>query len=191
MQPATRALLFALILGFLGPSPRVHAEGFVNPWIGANFATEPGDGRRSFGVTAGGMGAGVIGGEIDFGYSPSFFGTNNAFGDNNVLTVMGNLVIGIPIGGTRGIGIRPYGSGGIGLIRSTVDGLLQLNSFTDSSFGFNLGGGVMGFFANHIGVSGDLRYFRTIDIKDLTPNAFNLDLGGFNFWRVSFGVVFR
>ena len=191
MRSATKALLLAATLGALGAPARAYAEGFVSPWLGANFATDPGDGRTAFGVTAGGMGAGVIGGEIDVGYSPSFFGTDNVFGSNNVLSVMGNLILGIPIGGTRGAGIRPYGTGGIGLVRSSVDGLLNLSSFTDNNLGFNLGGGVMGFFGDHVGVRGDLRYFRTLNVKDLTPNAFDLDLGGFNFWRTSFGLVIR
>lgn len=191
MPRAMNAVVLALMLGMVGLPARADAEAFVSPWIGANFATDLGDGRNAFGVTAGGMGAGVIGGEIDFGYSPSFFGTDNIFGSNNVLTVMGNLIVGVPIGGTRGVGIRPYGTGGIGLIRSSVDGLLTLDSFSDSSFGLNLGGGVMGFLGNHVGVRGDLRYFRTFNVGTLTPNAFNLDLGGFTFWRASVGVVFR
>jgi hypothetical protein len=49
-------------------------------------------GRGTFGVSAGGMGAGVIGGEVDFGYNPSFFGTQNDFGNNSVLNVMRNLI---------------------------------------------------------------------------------------------------
>ena len=45
------------------------------------------------------MGGGIFGAEFNFGYSPSFFGTNNDFGNNSVIDVMGNLIIGIPIGG--------------------------------------------------------------------------------------------
>ena len=58
-------------------------------------------GRAGFGVTAGAMGGGIFGAEVDFGYSPSFFGTNNDFGNNTVIDVMGNIIIGIPIGGTQ------------------------------------------------------------------------------------------
>jgi hypothetical protein len=186
-----KALPFVTVLVVVLSAAPAYADGFVSPWIGANFANEVGDGRRALGVTAGSMGGGVIGGEFDFGYSPSFFGTENVFGSNNVLTLMGNVIIGIPIGGQRGVGVRPYGSGGVGMIRSSVEGLLGLADFTDNSFGYNLGGGIMGYFADHVGIRGDLRYFRTIHINDLTPNNFDLDLGGFNFWRASFGVVFR
>ena len=32
-----------------------------------------------------------------FNYSPNFFGTENDFGNNNVMTAMGNIIIGIPL----------------------------------------------------------------------------------------------
>jgi hypothetical protein len=55
------------------------------------------------------MGAGVIGGELDFGYAPNFFGSQGEFGSNYVMDVMGNLIVGIPVGGTRGKGCGPTG----------------------------------------------------------------------------------
>jgi hypothetical protein len=115
-------LTTALVLGALlclAPS-RAHADGLFTPWIGTNFANEIADGRTSFGFTATGMGGGVIGGEFDFGYSPNFFGEESQFGSNNVLTLVGNLVLGIPLGGSSGFGFRPYGTVGLGLIRSKV-----------------------------------------------------------------------
>ena len=44
--------------------------------------------------------------------------SNFEFGDSNVTTVMGNLLISAP----PGRGIRPYGSAGLGIIRSQVSG---------------------------------------------------------------------
>jgi hypothetical protein len=38
----------------------------------------------------------------------------NDFGNNTVIDVMGNIIIGIPIGGTTGGGVRPYSPGGVG-----------------------------------------------------------------------------
>ena len=54
------------------------------------------------------MGGGVLGFEGDIGYSPDFFGKTD-IGGSSVLTATGNLVFGIPIGGQKGVGIRPYG----------------------------------------------------------------------------------
>ncbi len=69
------------------------------------------------------MGAGIFGFEVDFGYAPNFFESTEGdadfdYGDSNVTTLMANVILGIPIGGQTGLGIRPYVSGGVGLIRS-------------------------------------------------------------------------
>ena len=58
----------------------------------------------------------------DFGCSPSFFGTKSDFGNNTVMDLMGNVIVGVPIGGTHGAGVRPYVVGGVGLIRTQIDG---------------------------------------------------------------------
>jgi hypothetical protein len=186
---------------FAAPSS-ARAEAFVIPWIGVNFGSNPFDSladgreiegeRTTYGVTAGSMGAGIIGGEFDFGYSPSFFGDTSDFGSNNVLTAMGNLIVGIPIGGTRGAGVRPYVSGGIGLIRTSYGDFLDIDAISNNDFGYNLGGGIMGFFATHVGLRGDVRYFRTINSNSPdNPLDLELDLGGFHFWRASIGVVIK
>jgi hypothetical protein len=165
------------------------AEGFVNPWAGVQFGSDVQNGRGGFGVNAGGMGSGIIGGEVSFGFSPSFFGTQNDFGHNTVIDLMGNVIVAVPIASTHGRGgARLYGTGGLGLIRTQIDGG---NVFTVSSsgnnFGYNLGGGAMGFFNEHVGVRGELKYLRTLN-GDVVNG---LDLGGFHFWRVSAGVIVR
>jgi hypothetical protein len=178
--------LAILILGALislAPT-RAHADGLFTPWVGVNFANDPADGRTSFGITATGMGGGVIGGEFDFGYSPNFFGDETVFGSNNVLTVVGNLVIGIPLGGSKGFGFRPYGTVGLGLIRSQAD-VLELD-LSSNEFGINAGGGAFLFFGDHVGMRGDLRYFRAgFDNLEI------LNIDTVDFWRASIGVTFR
>jgi hypothetical protein len=57
----------------LAPMP-ARADGFVTPWVGSAFGSNINNGQATIGVSAGGMGAGIIGGELDFGWSPSFFG---------------------------------------------------------------------------------------------------------------------
>src|ERR1041385_6287327 len=86
------------------------AEGFVNPWASVQWGSDVQNGRGGFGVNAGGMGGGIIGGEASFGFSPSFFGTQNDFGHNTVLDLMGNVIVGVPIASTHGRGgVRLYG----------------------------------------------------------------------------------
>jgi hypothetical protein len=68
--------------------------------------------------------------------SPSFFGTQNDFGHNTVITLMANIIVGIPVQTASGAGIRPYLTGGVGL---------------------------MVFFGSHVGLRGDARYFRVFN----------------------------
>jgi opacity protein-like surface antigen len=169
------------------PAP-ARADGYVSPWAAVQFGSNVNNGRAGVGVTAGAMGAGVVGAEADFGYSPSFFGTQNDFGHNTVIDVMGNVIVGIPVGGTRGAGVRPFVTGGVGLLRTQIDGgsLFKVSS-SDNQFGWNAGAGVMGFFNDHVGLRGDVRYLRVF-----SGNVVNgLDLGTLNFTRLSIGVVVR
>lgn len=188
-------LVFAAAAAVLLAPATARADGYVSPWAAVQFGGKIDNlrddvdrGRAGFGVTAGAMGAGIIGGEFDFGYSPSFFGTDNDFGSNTVIDVMGNIIIGVPIGGTSGGGVRPYVTGGVGLLRTQIDGGSVFSvSSSNNQFGWNVGAGVMGFFNNHVGLRGDVRYFRAFE-GDLVNG---LDLGRLNFTRLSLGVVFR
>ena len=191
MRRGIKALILAATIGVVCSPAPAWADGFVSPWIGTNFASERADGRRALGLTAGSMGGGVIGGELDFGYSPSFFGEENVFGKNNVLNLMGNVIIGVPVGGQSGVGVRPYVTGGVGLIRTKIGSFLG-DGVSNNDMGYNLGGGVMAFFGTHVGARGDLRFFRTVN-SDLFDADFDPEFsrGDFHFWRMSFGVVFR
>ena len=189
-----RRLIQSLVLStavavVLAPSA-ARAEGYVNPWAGINFGSNINNGRAGFGVSAGVMGAGIIGGEGTFGYNPSFFGTSNDFGSNTVIDLMANVIVGIPIGGQRGGGFRPYVTGGLGMIRSQIDGGTLFDvTVSDNDFGWNLGGGVMGFFNDHVGIRADVRYTRNVENSSSLED---LDFGGdFHFWRTAFGVVIR
>jgi opacity protein-like surface antigen len=193
MRRAAKAfILIATIVVVSAPIP-ARADSFFTPWVGSNWGSERANGRAAFGVTAGGMTAGVFGGELDFGYSPSFFGTTNDFGNNTVINLMTNLIVGIPIGGTHGAGVRPFVTGGIGLLRTQIDGgTLGHVSSSNNMLGWDAGAGVMGYFSDHVGLRGDLRYLR--GFKDLVTGNTALDLDGsnqLNFWRLSVGVVLR
>jgi opacity protein-like surface antigen len=151
--------------------------------------------KADYGVSVTGMGAGVIGGEIDFGYSPNFFGnttTSDGFqfsSNSNVTTLTGNLIVGVPVGG-HGAQVRPYAVGGVGLIRSNVrdvGGLFDVT--TKNDFGFDVGGGVMGFLSQNVGLRGDVRYFR--GFRGVSDNTTGLALGNFSYWRTSVGVAFK
>ena len=192
MRRVLKILMIGAVTALVWTPLPAHAEGYVSPFIGVNFNNPSGNGRANYGINAGYMGAGgVIGGEFEFGYSPSFFGNQGTYGSNNVLDVMGNLIVGIPAGGTFGAGVRPYATIGFGLLRSQLNaGPFGAEQITNNDPGINVGAGVMGFLSDHVGLRGDVRYFR--DVHNSSPaNGFGIDFGGFHFWRASFGVVLR
>jgi hypothetical protein len=194
MRRVLKFVMIAATLAVVYAPAKAHADGYVSPFIGVNFANNSGDGRANYGVNAGYMGAGVIGGELDFGYAPSFFGNQGVYGSNYVMDFMGNVIVGIPVGGTHGAGVRPYGTIGLGLVRSQVTGGVNgLIQTSNNDVGMNAGAGVMGFLSDHVGLRGDLRYFRTFNDSSTisAANGVNIDFGSFHFWRASFGVVIR
>ena len=192
MKGVIKSLIIASATAvILAPLP-ARADGFVTPWVGSAFGSNIQNGQATIGVSAGGMGAGIIGGEADFGWSPSFFGTKSDFGNNTVMNLMGNIIIGVPIGGTHGAGVRPYVVGGVGLVRTQIDGgTIARVSSSNNMFGWDAGGGVMGYFSDHVGLRGDVRYLRAT--SDLKSGVSSLDLDGnqLHYWRATVGVVFR
>ena len=192
MKGVIKSLIIASAAAVVLAPMQARADGFVTPWVGSAFGSNINNGQAAIGVSAGGMGAGIIGGEADFGWSPSFFGTKSDFGNNTVMNLMGNLIVGVPIGGTHGAGVRPYVVGGIGLIRTQIDGgTVAKVSSSNNMFGWDAGGGVMGTFSEHVGLRGDIRYLRAT--SDLNSGVSSLDLNGdrLHYWRATVGVVFR
>jgi opacity protein-like surface antigen len=189
----------------LAAAPRpASADWTVTPFLGWNFggsADVNGTGGSTFsnkfekkldyGVSLTSMG-GPIGFEVDFGYSPNFFETSTATVDSfqftnksNVTTLTGNLVIGAHAGA-----VRPYAVAGVGLIRTNVQDVAEVFSVsTKNDFGLDIGGGVMGFFSDNVGLRGDVRYFR--GFQGSSDNVAGLGLSDFKFWRGSLGVSFK
>jgi hypothetical protein len=188
MRGVWKLVVAAATTGIIWAPVQARADGYVSPWVGAQFGSSIDHGRTAVGITAGGMGAGVIGGEVEFGYSPSFFGTQNDFGHNTVMDFMANLIVGVPVESRHGAGVRPYVTGGVGDIRAQIDGgVLFKVSSGNNWFSWDAGGGLMGFFGEHVGLRGDLKYFRVFhgDVVN------GVDMGALHFWRLSAGVVFR
>jgi opacity protein-like surface antigen len=193
----TRTLALGLLLGVAAPAV-ARADGMIVPFLGVNFGGNSGrelsnaiDAKRfDWGVSLAYMGGGILGIEADIARSPDFFGRTD-IGGSSVLTATGNLLLGIPIGGQKGVGFRPYVLAGIGVIRSKVDGFEDGLSLDDTKGAWDFGGGAMFFFGTHVGLRGDLRYFRTF-------GGLNFDLingverrPGLDFARASTGLILR
>lgn len=199
LKKAIVAASFAICASAAAPST-ASADWLFTPFLGATFGGSANVGvdgafkdeferKLNYGASLAGIGGGGLGFEIDFGYSPNFFGVSdqsanfNLVGTGNVTTLMGNLIV----AGHSGA-IRPYASGGIGLIRSRVEDAQQFLNASTNDLGLDAGGGIMCLSGN-IGVRGDLRYFRSLRNND--PNGVDLALGDFRFWRGTVGVTFK
>lgn len=181
------ATAFALTVG--APA-RANAQSFISPLIGYDFGGDSGcpeindckDKKLNTGIAVGTLGP-VLGFELEIAHARNFFGESPRF-SSSVLTVMINLMVAPAIGP-----VRPYGTGGLGLMKTRVE--LNPTSLLDNSnshLGWDLGGGLMIFAGQHLGVRGDIRHFHAFQ---------NLSLGlpvgrtKLDFGRASAALVVR
>ena len=186
------ATLLTLTLVFaLAGSRNAHAQGFISPFIGYNFGGDSGcldlteceDRKVNGGVAFGAMGD-VVGFETEFSYTDDFFGKVEG-ASSSLLTFMGNFMIVPRIGP-----IRPYALAGVGLIKTRADfSPLGLLDTSNNDFGWDVGGGVMGFFGENFGIRGDVRYFHSFQNLELL--GFNIDGTKLDFGRISGAAVFK
>jgi opacity protein-like surface antigen len=193
-----------LITSVAAPS-KASADWLLTPFVGWNWGgtanlingdfDDEFEQKAMFGASLGWMGAGIIGFEVDFGFSPNFFENTSGsgdfeFADSNLTTLMGNLLIGVPIGGQHGVGFRPYAVGGVGIVKTSIGSTGDLFNIDSTDFGFNVGAGAMFFFSDKVGIRGDVRYFGSLE--DVEPlDDFNIGLADFHFWRGTLGVTIR
>lgn len=182
---------FVLLIVLVAAAP-ARADWLLTPYLGVTFGGATQGENLTYGGSFGFMGAGIIGVEFDAAIAPDLLDVDDGIdldiADSNVTTLMGNLIIGIPIGRDRGV--RPYVSGGAGLIRTSVATADDFFDVDENSFGVNVGGGLMIFVRDNFGLRGDLRYFRSVQDSDFS-NDIDLDFGSFDFWRGTFGVTFK
>jgi opacity protein-like surface antigen len=198
MRMLKRCLWIAAFALGLAPGA-ARADFLFTPYAGMTFGKDAsGHEHGMYGVSFNWMGKGIAGAEIDLGYSPNFFEPKNCTtcntltGSNNVLDLMFNGVIGVPIGGQKGIGVRPYGLIGFGLLRQEVPGISDAFKVTTNDFGFDVGGGTYIFFSDHWGIRGDLRYLRSLQDNNSGSGSFpDFAAGKFDFWRWTAGVTIR
>ena len=179
----TRRLLFPVLAAVLFLSTTAapaRADITLTPFIGGLFNGSLPTSKPSYGVSLAAMGAGVFGGEFDFSWTPSFVDASSTHNAVTEANMTGNLIIGIPIGGTHGASIRPYLVGGGGLLRATEKKSDFVDRIRSNDFAWDFGGGVMGTFNSHVGLRGDIRYFHT-----------NSASNEYKFWRGTGGLAFK
>jgi opacity protein-like surface antigen len=189
------ALLSACVL--LLPAP-ARADFFLTPFAAIKFAgsasiidLESGASNTKFalGGMAGFLGDGVLGAEADVTYVPRFFerSSGSLVARSHVLTFMGNVMLAAPRSATQ-YSLRPFVSGGAGLMQINIDDVADVIPIDTNLFGVNVGGGATGPLTNMLDVRFELRWFKSVTTGDATPL---LPRSALSFWRAAIGFTIR
>lgn len=197
------ACIFLLVIL---PAPAA-AEWHFTPMVGWTFkgATDIIDSEQNavgrthkhLGGTISLLGGGIVGAEAVFIWTPSLFqgdvGLETVDQDNS-MSLMGNVIVTTPRRWTEYF-LRPYFSGGIGLMHASVTQIRQptgpvFDPVNLDALGYNLGGGAIGFFTERTGVRLDFRYHSTFRgaEDDISTDP---DTSYLRYMTFSVGVVIR
>lgn len=200
-RAATLAALVLLLV--VAPVP-ARADGWLSFFYGttlagttpANIAALEERNPKAYGVIFGSMRGGVFGFETEIGFSPDFFGDSDDrfFGDNSVLTWMGNVLVGVPLGNPSGFSVRPFVVGGFGLIRQRVESPSEAIGFDSNALGYDLGVGGMLFFTRSFGIRADYRYYRSFEafeVVDIIGGGDLIEDEHLDFTRFTGALVLR
>jgi hypothetical protein len=174
------------------------ADFFLTPFAGIKFAGDSSIIDIDFGAsnakfTLGGMvgvlGDGILGVEADVAYVPRFFerSAGTLVRRSHVLTIMGNVIVAVPATIT-GYSLRPFVSGGAGLMQVNIDDVIDVLPVDSNLFGINVGGGVTGPLTNLVDVRLELRWFKSVTTGNETPL---LPRSALSFWRAAVGLTIR
>ena len=147
------------------------------------------------------LGGGIVGVEGIVSLTPGFFqsgdesplfqpGESPLVKSSRVTTVMGNLMVTVPRRWTEYF-LRPYVSGGFGLMRVSKSEIEEIVSTTKNLVGYNIGGGAIGFLTRNTGVRFEFRYYSTVRGTD--PGTPPIAFGDVTvrYMTASVGVVIR
>jgi hypothetical protein len=193
-----RWLLVSSVLILLSPAP-ARADWQFAPFFGYSFKgnttlVDLEDGASKvhwgFGGSATLIGRGPLGVEGLFLFVPHFFESDDglALATSRMYSLMGNAVLAAPLSWNE-YGLRPFVSGGVGLFhasqQTTDPRALPLNR---SFFGYNIGGGAVGFISEHTGLRFDLRYYSSLS---RTQETVGFGPARLRYWTGAVGVVLK
>jgi hypothetical protein len=205
-----RILAFAFAVGVLiaGTPARAAADWQITPLLGLTFQGETtlldsesavGKAHWHFGGAVSVVGSGVFGAEALIVYTPGFFQQDNppAIGGvpapdviaSRSLAIMGNALLTTPRRWNE-YGLRPFVSGGIGLLRASAKDSFDILPVSTNLLGYNIGGGAVGFLTERAGLRFDLRYFSNLKPSD-SDEGIAIGRVQLSYWTASAGVVFK
>ena len=172
-----------LTLGAVILAGGAQAETLLSASAGLAFGGRTDDSKVTYGGTLTFQGS-LLGLAIDFGYTPDFFG-GGSLGNNNLVTLMGNLVVMSP--GP----VRMYVSAGLGLVKARVEDAAGLFEVDSNELGLGVGGGLLVFPGDGtVGFHADIRYIRSLTDPE-ADDEFDVDLGNLDYWRGEAGLTLR
>ena len=194
-----RVGVLALALSVIGSATEVSAEWHIKPFLGITFGgdttfvdVEDAAGSPNIVLGVSGVLLGeVVGLDVDFSHAPGFFesGDRGLVVQSSVTTLGGSVVVALP----RHLnehGLRPYFVGGVGLMRVRIAHRLGVLEVANTLPAMHLGGGATGFFTNRIGLSWEVRYFRTIRGTSMGRGA-SFGPEQLSFWRGTMALAIR
>jgi len=179
----------------------VRAEWQVRPFVGFTFGGETSfidpenaiiDKNLVIGASGGWLGE-IFGLEADWGRAPGFFQTDSVaeplVTQSAVTTLTGNVVIAWPKR-QAGYGLRPYFSGGAGLMHVDLLGRITASRHNRTLPALSLGGGVTGFLSERVGLNWDIRRLSTMRGEGETLGN-SLGDEQLSLWRATMAVALR
>jgi opacity protein-like surface antigen len=176
-----RATLLVLACLLLSPAP-ARADFFAVPFLGMKFGgstsivdLELAAGKKKLvlGASLLNLDAGIIGYEVEFANTQSYFsnadlkvvGRALVKHGSYVTDLTGSVVFALPPGATRG-GLRPYLVLGGGLIHAEAEDVFDVFQVRRTVPAITLGAGATGMFTNNVGVRFDVRHLRSLSSDD-------------------------
>jgi len=155
-------VVFGAFCVVLAPG-EVRAEWLLGPFIGGAFGGGVAEPTKvDYGGSVGWLGR-VVGFEVDVSHRPDFFQATDV----------------------------PDFLFSESSVRSRIGGEDDFIRENNRNFGFNVGGGVLGYLTDHFGVRGDIRYFKDLQELEGESEFFNPGNEKLDFWRVTGGITFR
>lgn len=202
----SKAVALCALLVILSPST-ARAEWHFTPMVGLTMlgsttifdpqlATEKRHGNLGGAVSL--LSGGLLGVEVIGVWTPGFFETDDLSLEPDVnpvpvtgsrtVSLMANVVLTAPQRWTEYF-LRPYASGGLGLIQIKRDDPAGLFPVDLNRAGFNVGGGAVGFLTQRTGVRVDVRYHSTL--RESEPAGIAIGPVRMRYVTATIGLVFR
>ncbi|HVL68732.1 MAG TPA: hypothetical protein VM364_15825 [Vicinamibacterales bacterium] len=199
-----RLLAFCCIALFACPAS-ARAEWHLVPMGGLTMLArtsmvDPEGGTRTPHLHAGGtvawLSRGLFGLEGMVVWTPDFFEGKSQLMDvptpdfvkaSRAVSLMGNVIVTLPQRWTE-YGLRPFVSGGVGLMHAHKEDRAAIFTTNANVLGVNIGGGAVGFLSHRTGIRFDVRYHSTLNTAENAP-AFGA--AHLRYLTASVGIVLR